>query len=212
MKRLALIMFCLSLYLPTSPSSQIIQQLATRLQSYTTLHMRFEQIYSSLTVSQPQREKGQLYYQKPGLMRWEYTSEEKRVYLIKDNLLWEYLPEENQLVIYDLTSKDFNQTLLSLLSGKLALENNYRLSLLPPTGTNFYRLHLKPLQEESEYEQIEIEVSRKNWLIHRVVFLDWAGNKTEFIFKDIKINRPLSTDIFQLKLPPDIEIIDYRKK
>lgn len=216
MKRTAIIFFILlSLFrsLPAYQSPQeIIQCLENRFQTYVTLRTRFEQIYSPLTVSEPQREKGWLYYQKPGLMRWEYTGEEKRVYLVKDNLLWEYLPGENQLVIYDLTSKDFNQTLLSLLSGKLTLKNEYQVSLLPPVDSKFYRLQLSPLQEDSEYEKIEIELGKKNWLIQRLIFIDWAGNKTEFIFKDIKINLQLKPNLFQLKLSEDIEIIDYRKK
>jgi|Deesub1362B_J571_1020462.scaffolds.fasta_scaffold00002_298 outer membrane lipoprotein carrier protein len=213
MKRLFVLFLSLPIVLLAHQSPpEMIQRLEVRLQSYVTLQASFEQIYSPVTVSQPTRERGWLYYKKPNLMRWEYTGEEKRVYLIKNNLLWEYLPGENQLIIYDLSSKDFNQTLLSLLSGKITIENEYEISLLSSSNPKTYKLQLIPLQETSEYEQIELELDKEKWFIRRLGFTDWAGNQTEFKFKDIKINLSLGPDLFQLDIPDGTEVIDYRKK
>lgn len=193
-------------------SPSLIQQIESHLQSYQSLQARFEQTYTPVIVSEPSQESGRLYYRQPGLMRWEYSGREKRIYLIKDNILWEYLPEENQLIIYDLSSEEFNQTLLNLLSGQIDLAKDYQISVAESSSSRQTRITLLPHYEESEYRKIEIEIDTQDFLLRTIKFTDWSGNKTDFKFKDIKINRPLKKNLFQLEVPESTEIIDYRQK
>lgn len=208
-----MLIFCLIWLIGVPQSSpSIIQQIETNLQSYQSLQARFEQIYTPIIVSEPSKESGRLYYLKPGLMRWEYSGQEKRIYLIKDKILWEYLPEEKQLIIYDLSAQEFNQTLLNLLSGQINIEKDYQISFIDSSSSSRIKINLIPRAEESEYEAIEIEIDGKTLLLRQISFTDLTGNRTEFRFNEIKINRPLKMELFQLEVPENTEIIDYRQK
>jgi outer membrane lipoprotein-sorting protein len=45
-------------------------------------------------------------------------------------------------------------------------------------------------------------------LIDRIVTLDWAGSKQEFVFRRVKLNPRLPESTFEVKVPPGTEIID----
>lgn len=45
-------------------------------------------------------------------------------------------------------------------------------------------------------------------MIQRAILFDWAGNKTEYGFSKIKTNPRFFKDQFEIKVPPDCEIIE----
>ena len=51
------------------------------LRAVSTLQARFEQLHTSVSVSMPLREKGDLYLEKPDHMRWEYREPQNKVFL-----------------------------------------------------------------------------------------------------------------------------------
>jgi outer membrane lipoprotein-sorting protein len=67
-------------------------------------------------------------------------------------------------------------------------------------------------REEDEYSFILLEIDEKSWLIRKAIFLDWAGNKTEFRFSRIRANVRVPLSFFELNVPPDVEIIEKLKK
>lgn len=216
MKIITTIILGFLLTLPSTAQSakETALKVQEKLRSLNTLKADFEQLYISATVSSALKEKGRLFYKKRGLMRWEYSGPEHRVYLIKENFLWEYLPQEKQLIKYPLSSEEGKQAeVLALLSGNFGIGNRYHVNFTPiqpemdKKGSLF--LELKPI-EEGDYESILIQVDTKNYFITQILFTDWAGNKTEFTFKNIKPNRMLSEEIFELDIPLDVEIIEHK--
>ncbi|MFW6160552.1 MAG: LolA family protein [Acidobacteriota bacterium] len=208
----------LLLILPSLPQSakEIASRVENKLRSLTTLEANFEQIYISASVSSDLKEKGRFFYGKPGLMRWEYSGPEERIYLIKDSLLWEYILGEKQLIKYDLSSedKDYQAEVLALLSGNFGIGSRYTVAFSPvqpeKDKTDSLFLELQPI-EEGDYESIWLWIDTQNYLVRQILFTDWAGNKTEFTFTNIKTNRPLREKIFELDISSDVEIIEYKK-
>ena len=78
-------------------------------------------------------------------------------------------------------------------------------SPFPSENQNSWKLKLTP-KEEEENSSILLEIDEKTWLIQKAIFFDWAGNKSEFHFSQIKTNLPLSQRFFALKVPADVEI------
>ncbi len=99
--------------------------LQQRLASLRTLEADFEQVYYSASIATPLQEKGKLYFQKPDLMRWEYSGPEKYVYLYKEGLSLAYFPEDNQLFRHVLTPEEKDSELFRLLLGKESLDTFY---------------------------------------------------------------------------------------
>jgi outer membrane lipoprotein-sorting protein len=43
-----------------------------------------------------------------------------------------------------------------------------------------------------------------------MISFDWTGNRTEFRFSKIKTNVTLQNKTFELRVPPDVEIIENK--
>ena len=210
MKRFGwLLLFPLLIFSQTA--EDVAQKTEAKIRSYQSLQANFEQTYYSSTISTPLKEKGKFYFKKPGLMKWEYTEPEEKIFLVKDDLFWDYNREENQLIKYDLTKEGYESEILSLLSGQIRILDNYSVEYNPfPTkNTKAFQIKLTPKEEDPD-TFILLEINEKNWLIQKAIFFDWAGNKTEYHFIRTKINITLSKDTFELKVPPDVEIIENR--
>ncbi len=208
MKKLVWIFF-LSLFCFSQSPEEVAINLEKALLSTQTLEANFEHIYYSAVVSTPLREKGKIYFQKPDLMRWEYKEPENNIYLYQGDKYQWYFVEENQLMRGSILDEGQESEILYLLTGKKNLLDHYSVEWnpLPSENSQNAQIKLTPKQEADE-GYLLLEVDKKNWLIHRIIFIDWEENKTEFRFSQLKINTALPKNIFELKLPPDVEIIE----
>jgi outer membrane lipoprotein carrier protein len=207
--------FCL-LALVALSFAQSAQDVALRLEnmlrSYRSFQANFEQFYYSATVSTPLHEKGRLYFRQPNLMKWEYQDPEEKVFLIKDGFFWDYNKEEKQIIKYDLSRGEQNSEVISLLSGQVVLLDNYSVEFNPfPTeNPKTIQIKLTPKDEEFADTFLLLEIDEKTWFIQKLISFDWAGNKTEFHFSRVKTNVTLQNKTFELRVPPDVEIIENK--
>ncbi len=209
MKRLICLLTLLALSFAQT-AQEVALRVENALRSYRSFQANFEQFYYSATISTPLHEKGKLYFKKPNLMKWEYQDPEEKVFLIKDDLFWDYNKEEKQLIKYDLSQGEQNTEVISLLSGKVSLLDNYSVELNPfPTeNANTIQIKLTPKDEEFADTFLLLEIDEKTWFIQTLISFDWTGNRTEFRFSKIKTNVTLPNKTFELRVPPDVEIIE----
>jgi outer membrane lipoprotein carrier protein len=193
----------------TQTAENVAHQLERELFSFQTLEAKFEHIFYSAMVSTPLQEKGKLFLKKPDMMRWEYTDPEKNIYLYKGSTFQFYFSEDNQLMRGSLTEESHETDILFILTGRKSLLDFYKIEFSPfPTESpENAQIKLTPKQE-NEDTSILLEIDTQKWLIKKAVFFDWEGNKTEFRFSGIKTDIPLPKDIFTLKLPANVEIIE----
>ncbi|NIM91892.1 MAG: hypothetical protein GTO17_13200 [Candidatus Aminicenantes bacterium] len=202
----------LSLFLFSLTPEEVAMRTEKRLVSLKSIKADFEQIYYSVSVTTPLKEKGKFTFKKPDLMKWEYREPEEKIFLYKKGSFLFYIPEDNQLIKSSLGEENHESEILSLLSGQKTFQNHYLIELSPfPTeSASSYQLKLTP-REEDEYSFILMEIDEKSWLITKAIFFDWAGNKTEFRFSRIRTNVNVPLSFFELKVPPDVEIIERLK-
>ncbi len=184
-------------------------QLETRLRALKSLQADFQQTYHSINVSTPLQEKGRLHILRPGWMRFDYFDPEVKVFLIKDDLYQEYWPEDKQLVERTLAEEGSEGALLSLLSGTRGILDNYSVEFdLDADGEiSAARLKITPRNEDEADTFIILELDDRTGLIRKAVSFDWTGNRQEFEFSGIKADIPLPESLFELKIPPDVDII-----
>ena len=201
----------LSLFNPTLTAADVSLRTEQKIRSLLSLQARFEQSYYSATVSTPLKESGHFHFKKPAMMKWEYKDPEEKIYLLKGGWFWEYLPEEKQLIKYDLSKEEHESEILSLLSGQRGIMDNYlvEFSPFPTDDSKSYQLKLTPKQGDPD-TFILLEVDERSWLIQKAIFFDWAGNKTEYKFTRMKTNQAFPEGFFDLKVPPDVEIIEHK--
>jgi outer membrane lipoprotein carrier protein len=180
-----------------------------KLSSLRSLQADFEQVEYSASISTSLSEKGRFYFQRPDLMRWEYQTPERYTYVYKAGVSLAYYPDDNQLFRHTLTPEEKDAEIFALLTGKRSLQDNYAIepAEFAPGRKSAVELKLTP-KKEGDFSHILLGVDEKTWLIERAVFFDWAGNKREFLFSRIKINPRLASNLFEIEVPPDCEIID----
>lgn len=207
MKRIVVLLLMSSFCFSLTPSDAI-KKLEYKLKSIKSLSADFEQIYYSSSFSTPLIEKGKVYFKKPALMRWDYVEPEKKYFVYSNGEFIFYLPEDNQVIKSSQSREKFESEILSILTGESEITQNYKIEYAPSLNQNGNTLLLKltPFKEK-DYSFILLEIQKNKWLIKRAVFFDWAGNKQEFIFSNVKENIVLPMGFFHLNIPENVEII-----
>lgn len=179
------------------------------LAALNSFQANFEQAFFSSTVATPLKEKGRLFYQKTGRMRWVYEGPSSQIIVLKDGILETYDPEENQLYRQKLSQEQTDTAIFGLLSGQARLSETYDVENNPFPGAEgpVHQLKLTP-KEEGETAYILLEIDARTDLLRRVVLFDWAFNKNEFTFSRLKTNPRLGPDTFKITVPSGCEIID----
>jgi len=189
-------------------AGDIAQKTEQKLRSLLSFQAEFTQVYYSSSVSTPLKEYGKVTYKKPGQMKWTYTQPEEKIILLTENKIQYYFIEDNQLLVQDIADEEQGQNIMSLLSGKTNISQDYFIETNEEIVENKETYHLKLIPKNDEMENfILLDIDKKSLFITKATFYDWAGNKQEFVFHDIKINIDLSEKSFKLNLPKDVEII-----
>lgn len=210
--RLALAATLLAAALPTAPAvtaEQAVANLEKALRSVGSLEARFDQYYYSMSVSEPLHEKGDLYFRKPDLMRWAYRSPQDKVFLYKAGVLETYLPEDKQLTRSPVDPEALKSDIFGFFLGTMSFRDAYAVSDSPfPTDAARVRQVKLVPRTEGDFSHLLLEIDERTWLPRRIIFLEWAGNKREFVFSQIRTGVRIPDKTFTLKVPPGTEIID----
>lgn len=191
------------------PPEEAVANLEKALKAVRTLRADFEQLHFSMSVSEPLREKGELLLEKPDRMRWEYRSPQDKVFLYKEGVLEAYLPEEKQLTRSPVAEEALKSDIFGIFLGTMSFAEAYAVESNPfPTdATRVRQVKLTP-RTEGDYSHILLEIDEATWLPRRVLFLEWAGAKREFVFSRVRAGVRLPAGAFTLKVPPGTEVID----
>ncbi len=194
---------------PAITADQAVANLQQALKAVTTFQARFEQLYYSMSISEPLREKGDLFLQKPDRMRWNYKTPQDKVFLYKEGVLEMYLPEENQLTRSPVSKEALESDIFGIFLGTMSFRDAYAVedNPFPTDAARVRQVKLTP-KTEGDYSHILLEIDETTWLLRRAIFLEWAGNKREFVFSQIKTGVRIPAKTFTLKVPPGTEIID----
>ena len=188
---------------------EVAANLEKALKAAGTLQARFEQLHYSMSVSTPLRERGELFFQRPDRMRWDYRDPQEKVFLFKDGVFEMYIPEDNTLTRSRIPPEAYESDIIGILLGVRSFREAYDIESNPfPTDADRVRqIRLTP-KEEDEFSHILLEIDERTWLLRRAVFIEWSGSKREFLFSQVRTNVRLSPRTFELKVPSDCEIID----
>jgi len=188
---------------------EVASKLWEKLSSVTSLEANFVQYYYSTQVEEPVSGRGKVFVRRPDRMRWEYSSPERQIFLIKGELLWIYFPSEKQLIKKEANYELQAGEILGLLAGNVNLLERYEVGVSPfPTNQkNVYQIRLTP-KEPGQYSYLLLEIDRKSYLLSTAILFEATGGKLEYHFSQFKLNQKLSDELFEVKVPADCEIIE----
>jgi outer membrane lipoprotein carrier protein len=222
MSRLLAVALTLALasMLPAAPSfgrdpdtAQVVAGLQAWLDGTKDLSGRFEQRIVSGAFGAGTTERGKLVLLRPGRMRWDYESPEKKVALVNGEATLVYLPAERQLVRGRLSGE--GGAFASLLAGDARVSDLFSALLVsgPREGApETYRLRLAPRSAEQGLEAVLLTLSAPDFGIAGAEVVDPAGNVIEYTFRSMRRNRGVSPEVFHFEPPSGTEIVEAAGK
>lgn len=157
--------------------------------------------------------KGTLQLKKPGKLRWEFETPEKKSFISDGKTMWIYEPEENQVIVNEFHQETASMTALNFLEGLGQLGDAFTVTMAerPATATakgDHGFVTLTPKDEgDVQFAKIVLAVNRKSGLADEVYLTDALGNETRITFSGIAVNKAVPDAAFAFDIPKNAEVI-----
>ncbi len=184
-----------------------IQEKYEKINDFTS---KFTQEATVKALNKVQKAQGDVWFKKPGKMRWNYTRPTKDEIVSDGITIWFYNEEEKQVIESPLSEAIDAPTTTTLISGLGNLKNLFdaRFSKNTPAkgNDNTYFIDLLPKENSDEYSLVTVEVDKDSMLVNTIYLYDPFGNLTTVKLNDMRINNGIPDSLFVFKAPKGAEI------
>ncbi len=210
--RLAALTFAVSLASVPARArlDEILAQMGAAGKRLKTMTADFVQTDHDFLLKDQEETRGKLFLAVPGRIRWEHAPPREKVLLVKDDLVRVYNPTAHQVHEFERGKGDAKggaDLLIGFGSGNEKIRESYDVSLVSETETAATILLVPKPGKASLFTKIELTLDNKTWTPVRSVFHSPNKNRADIQFSNVVLNRDLPPSTFELKLPPNVEII-----
>jgi outer membrane lipoprotein carrier protein len=186
---------------------QTINGLQSKYNKISTLAADFTQVHTSRSQRE-RRESGHMLLKKPGKMKWNYTTPEEKHFISDGKWLYEYVPAEKAVTRSSVKESDDLRAPFAFLLGQGNLRSEFRrieFSRESPinAGNKVLRMLPKRLQD---FEELLIEFDPDSFQIARLSVVESDGERSDFIFSNMRENVPAPSAEFTFKAPGGVEV------
>jgi outer membrane lipoprotein carrier protein len=147
----------------------------------------------------------QMHLLRPNGFYWETLDPFPELVVTNGEILWNYQPDLEQVVIEDFNS-DESELAAQLLSGKTdALGEDYEIQAVTEDD-DFVSFQLLPVAADSVYARITISFLGAE--IESIHVASKNGEQTVWQFTKVERNKGLAMEQFEFQVPEGIEVID----
>jgi outer membrane lipoprotein carrier protein len=191
--------------------TDLVEKIERHYDSVSDFEAVFTQRYERRLLRRTISESGRVSVKKPGRMRWEYRAPEEKVFVTDGAKTYFYLPAENQVMVSHQPQGAMGMeegSPFELLAGRGRLRDRFISSFTDePAARGGIVLRLDPLKPREEFEAVLLEVRPSDGRVLRVVLIDAASNRTEFLFDDVRENVGLPESLFRFAIPSGVEVV-----
>lgn len=167
-----------------------------------------------------QEARGEVWFKKPGLMHWKYSSPQQDTIIINQEGFFWYMPEDNQLIKRE--KKDAFSTIspMSILGENMQLEKDFEIIGMEEMHQEKekneekkerkllgHAILLKPINPEVAIKKIRVEVKAKKFSLSAIEVEETSGNRNRIEFDKLEINQKISPDLFKYTPLPGTKVI-----
>ncbi len=215
---------------PETSAKSLSQLLEEHYRHPRTLRAVFLERYSE-GQKQSRIESGTVYFKRPGRMRWEYDSPEKKLFLSDGKTVWFYVPYDHTVTKAPAKESSDWRTPLALLTGKVELSRLCsRVDLIEQKGVPATHVILRCLPKgekrtpaaaqpgssepaggpagDVDFTEVLLEVDKTNGELARIEILQPGGIELEYRFGDWQEDIPLADDMFHFQVPMGVAVVD----
>jgi len=181
-------------------ATQDLQRFFNQVQRYSA---RFDQVTLDEAMNPIQESSGNLWIERPGKFRWNYTVPYEQHIVADGKQVWVYDVELKQVAVRRMEGA-LGATPAILLSGKGALEGVFAIKDLGRQGELDW-VQLTPKKSDGGFEKIRIGFEKGR--IRTLEMIDGFGQTTRVSLRDARENTPISADKFSFKPPAGVDVI-----
>lgn len=171
------------------------------------LRAKFEQQLDSPSRA-PSKAAGDVWLKKPGKMRWDYATPEKKLMVSDGTTLWVYQPEDEQAYKQDLRGNALPAQVSFLLGeGKLDKEFDASLTKVEGLAPDEIALKMVPKTGTTAYRYLVFVVDGKTGQVRRTIIYGQDGSTNRLSFLEVQQNKGVDDGKFRFSPPAGTHIL-----
>lgn len=195
----------------TAPAAEVAAALQRKYDTIKDFSAAFTQIYEGGVLRRKAVEAGTVYIKKPGKMRWEYTTPQKKLFVSDGETLYMYFPADKQVMKNPVPDQEQATSAVLFLMGKGNLTRDFDVRYGEGGTPDTYVLRLDPRIRQAEYDWLQVTVDRQTLQIRSLTAADAQGGRSTFVLTNFKENPGLADKMFQFSIPRGTEVITSGK-
>jgi outer membrane lipoprotein carrier protein len=149
---------------------------------------------------------GQVFFKRPGKMRWEFDTPQKEIVVSDGHKLYNYQPDLNQVIELPIERAFKSAAPLAFLLGIGNMRRDFTASL--PLSTPTDGLVHVTLVPKGGGERLEMGLDPSTYDLTTVKVTDALGNTTSITFSAVRTNIQLSDALFNFQVPPGADVVE----
>lgn len=142
---------------------------------------------------------GKMSLKSPNMLSWKYTKPYQYNIIFKDNKI--FINDQGKKSSVDAKSKTFekiNKLIVGSSNGKMFSDPEFTVAYFKNSNYNIAKFTPKSAQLLKYIKQIELHFLKNQSTVSQVNMLEASGDTTNIVFKNTKINAPVSASEFSL--------------
>ena len=185
----------------------VARALQQRYQGVRDFSADFVHTYRGGVLRTQTTERGTVLIKKPGLMRWVYTSPEKKQFVSDGEKIYSYIPADRQVMVANVPPDDQATTPALFLAGRGDISRDFTATYAASAVQGASALRLTPRRVEAEYEYLTVTVDPGTLQIRALTTRDRQGGDSTLTFSNLKENQGISDKEFAFRIPRGVDVI-----
>jgi len=187
----------------------LLRRVETRYNGARTMQAGFEQSLAGQGRI-TRTERGELHLQRPGKMRWDYSSPAGKLLLVDGKHVYYYNPATRKAEWTPVRESGDLRVPLAFLIGRVDFQRDFKEFRSRREG-DFTHVVAMPKSEKAPYREVEFTVTAQAE-IRRVRVTGQDGSVMGFRFDAEKLNPRMAEEVFQFALPPGAVLVEGQER
>ena len=197
---------------PLPSDTALLGKVQSQYAKVGTLSSHFTQASYLAALDTAEESSGQMYFQKPGKMRWNYVAPDEQVFIVDEKTLWFYQATDKQVVVDNFSDVLISDLPVAFVMGLGDLSRDFKLKDMCQSEKGIV-LNLVPASAShgKDLQGFGLLIDAKENTPKGAKVTDVSGNQTTILFDEQKTNVSVASDIFTPTFPAGVDMIDRRK-
>jgi len=192
---------------PEPAAAGLVAKVQKYYDSTKDLRAHFEQQMQSPSRA-PSKAAGEVWLKKPGKMRWDYLTPEKKLMVSDGATLWVYEPEDEQAYKQDLKGNALPAQVSFLLGeGRLDKEFDASVTKVDGVAADDVALKMVPKVGTAAYRYLVFVVDGKSGMVKQTIIYDQQGGTNKLTFAEVRQNKGVDDGKFKFAPPAGTHIL-----